>query len=52
VLDCDPYRFEVRAIRSFIEKAGTPVLYLEEGYSTPALARVMTRIEAFVEMIA
>ena len=52
MLDCDPYGFEVPAIKSFIESAGTPVLYLEDGYSTPALARVKTRIEAFLEMIA
>lgn len=49
---CDPYGFEVPAIKSYIEKAGTPVLYLEDEYSTSSLARVKTRIEAFLEMIA
>jgi bzd-type benzoyl-CoA reductase N subunit len=49
---CDPYGFEVPAIRSFIESAGTPVLYLEDEYSTSTLARLKTRIEAFLEMIA
>lgn len=49
---CDPYGFEVPAIKSFIESAGTPVLYLEDEYSTSTLARVKTRIEAFLEMIA
>lgn len=49
---CDPYGFEVPAIKSFIESAGTPVLYLEDEYSTSSLARVKTRIEAFLEMIA
>jgi benzoyl-CoA reductase subunit C len=48
---CDPYGFEVPAIKSFIESAGTPVLYLEDEYSTSSLGRVKTRIEAFLEMI-
>jgi benzoyl-CoA reductase/2-hydroxyglutaryl-CoA dehydratase subunit BcrC/BadD/HgdB len=49
---CDPYGFEVPAVKSFIESAGVPVLYLEDEYSTSALPRTKTRIEAFLEMIA
>ncbi len=49
---CDPYGFEVPAIKSYIEAAGASVLYLEDEYSTSSLARVKTRIEAFLEMIA
>jgi bzd-type benzoyl-CoA reductase N subunit len=49
---CDPYGFEVPAIKSYIESAGTPVLYLEDEYSLSSLGRVKTRIEAFLEMIA
>ena len=49
---CDPYGFEVPAMKSFIESTGVPVLYLEDEYSTSTLARVKTRIEAFLEMIA
>jgi bzd-type benzoyl-CoA reductase N subunit len=49
---CDPFGFEVPAIKSFIESAGTPVLYIEDEYSTSSLGRVKTRIEAFLEMIA
>jgi len=49
---CDPYGFEVPALKNFIESNGTPVLYLEDEYSTSALGRVKTRIEAFLEMIA
>jgi bzd-type benzoyl-CoA reductase N subunit len=48
---CDPYGFEVPAIKSFIEAEGIPVLYLEDEYSTSTLARMKTRIEAFLEMI-
>lgn len=49
---CDPYGFEVPAVKSFIESAGVPVLYLEDEYSTSALPRMKTRIEAFLEMMA
>lgn len=49
---CDPYGFEVPAVKSYVEAAGAPVLYLEDEYSTSSLARVKTRIEAFLEMIA
>ena len=49
---CDPYGFEVPAMKSYIESTGTPVLYLEDEYSTSTLARMKTRVEAFLEMIA
>jgi bcr-type benzoyl-CoA reductase subunit C len=49
---CDPYGFEVPAMKSYIESSGTPVLYLEDEYSMSTLARVKTRVEAFLEMIA
>ncbi|MDR2017948.1 MAG: 2-hydroxyacyl-CoA dehydratase family protein [Syntrophobacterales bacterium] len=49
---CDPYGFDVPAMKSFIEETGTPVLYLEDEYSTSSLSRVKTRVEAFLEMIA
>jgi len=49
---CDPFGFEVPAIKSFIETAGTPVLYIEDEYTISSLGRVKTRIEAFLEMIA
>ena len=49
---CDPYGFEVPAMKSFIESAGAPVLYIEDEYNTSSFGRVKTRIEAFLEMIA
>lgn len=49
---CDPYGFEVPTVKSFIESCGTPVLCLEDEYSTSTLPRLKTRIEAFLEMIA
>jgi benzoyl-CoA reductase/2-hydroxyglutaryl-CoA dehydratase subunit BcrC/BadD/HgdB len=48
---CDPYGFEVPATKDYIESLGIPVLYLEDEYSTSTLARLRTRIEAFLEMI-
>ena len=49
---CDPYGFEVPAMKSFIESTGASVLYLEDEYSSSTLPRMKTRIEAFLEMIA
>jgi len=48
---CDPYGFEVPAMKSYIEALGVPVLYLEDEYSTSTTGRLKTRIEAFLEMI-
>jgi len=42
---CDPYGFEVPAIKSYVEAAGAPVLYLEDEYSTSSLARVKKKKE-------
>jgi benzoyl-CoA reductase subunit C len=49
---CDPYGFDVPVMKSYFESMGVPVLYLEDEYSTSALPRTKTRIEAFLEMIA
>lgn len=48
---CDPFGFEVPAMKSYIESQGTPVLYLEDEYSMSTIARLRTRIQAFLEMI-
>lgn len=48
---CDPYGFEVPAMKSYLESKGAPVLYIEDDYSVSALGRTRTRIEAFLEMI-
>jgi benzoyl-CoA reductase/2-hydroxyglutaryl-CoA dehydratase subunit BcrC/BadD/HgdB len=49
--NCDPYGFEVPALKSYMTSSGTPVLHLEDEYHSFAFARVKTRIEAFLEMI-
>ncbi len=49
---CDPFGFEVPAMKSYIESLGTPVLYLEDEYSMSTIARLRTRVQAFLEMMA
>ncbi len=49
---CDPYGFDVPAVKSYIESTCTPVLYIEDEYSTSSLGRTKTRIEAFLEIVA
>ncbi len=48
---CDPFGFEVPAMKSYIESLGTPVLYLEDEYSMSTIARLRTRVQAFLELI-
>ncbi len=49
---CDPFGFEVPAMKSYIESLGTPVLYLEDEYSMSTIARLRTRIQAFLELLS
>ena len=49
---CDPFGFEVPAMKSYIELLGTPVLYLEDEYSMSTIGRLRTRIQAFLELIS
>ena len=48
---CDPFGFDVPAMKSYIESRGTPVLYLEDEYSMSTIGRLRTRIQAFLELI-
>lgn len=48
---CDPYGFEVPAMKSYLEDLGVRVLYLEDEYSRSSVGRLKTRIEAFVETL-
>lgn len=48
---CDPYGFEVPAMKSYLEDLGVRVLYLEDEYSKSSMGRLKTRIEAFVETL-
>jgi benzoyl-CoA reductase subunit C len=49
---CDPFGFDVPAMKSYIESKGVPVLYLEDEYSMSTIGRLRTRIQAFLELIA
>ena len=48
---CDPYGFEVPAMKDYIESKGIPVLYIEDQYSQATISRLRTRVQAFLEMI-
>jgi len=48
---CDPYGFEVPAMKDYIESKGTPVLYIEDEYSKSTISRLRTRVQAFLETI-
>lgn len=48
---CDTHMFDAPPIREELNALGLPVLYLEWEHSTVGLARLRTRIEAFVEMV-
>lgn len=49
---CDPFGFEVPQVKSYVDSLGTPVLYLEDDYSMSTIARMRTRIQAFLELIS
>jgi benzoyl-CoA reductase subunit C len=49
---CDPFGFEVPAMKSYIDSLGIPVLYLEDEYSMSSIGRLRTRVQAFLEMIS
>ncbi len=48
---CDPYGFDVPAMKSYIESLNIPVLYLEDEYSMLTISRLRTRVQAFLEII-
>jgi benzoyl-CoA reductase/2-hydroxyglutaryl-CoA dehydratase subunit BcrC/BadD/HgdB len=48
---CDPYGFEVPAMKDYIESKGIPVLYIEDEYSKSTISRLRTRVQAFLEMM-
>jgi benzoyl-CoA reductase subunit C len=48
---CDPYGFEVPALKGYLESIQVPVLYLEDEYSLSSIGRLKTRIQAFLEVL-
>jgi benzoyl-CoA reductase subunit C len=49
--NCDTFAFDAPDVRDYLQQAGLPVLYLEEEYNMNSLARLKTRIQAFLEII-
>jgi benzoyl-CoA reductase subunit C len=49
---CDPFGFEVPARIQYIQSLDTPVLYIEDEYSMSTIARLRTRVQAFLEILA
>ncbi len=48
---CDPFAFEVPAVKDYFASLGIPATYIEYDYTAGSLAPVRTRVEAFLETI-
>ena len=48
---CDIFGFGIPDMREFLEGAGFPVLCIEDEYTMASMARLKTRVQAFLEMI-
>lgn len=48
---CDTHELDAPNVRDYLQGLGLPVLHLEEDYSTAAMERLKTRVQAFTEMI-
>lgn len=49
---CDPFAFEMPALKDYFDSLGIPSTYIEYDYTRGALAPLRTRVEAFIETIA
>jgi len=49
---CDPFAFEMPAVKNYLDRIGIPSTYIEYDYTVGALAQLRTRVEAFLETIA
>lgn len=48
---CDPFAFEVPAVKDYFASLGIPATYIEYDYTEGSLAPMRTRVEAFLETI-
>ena len=48
---CDPFAFEMTAIKDYLASLGIPSSYVEYDYTQGALAPLKTRVGAFIETI-
>jgi benzoyl-CoA reductase/2-hydroxyglutaryl-CoA dehydratase subunit BcrC/BadD/HgdB len=49
---CDPFAFEMPALKDYLNSIGVPSTYIEYDYTIGALAPLRTRVEAFLETIS
>ena len=49
---CDPFAFEMPALKDYFDSIGIPSTYIEYDYTQGALAPLRTRVEAFLETIS
>jgi benzoyl-CoA reductase subunit C len=48
---CDPFAFEMPAVKDYLESIGIPSTYIEYDYTQGGLAPLRTRVEAFLETL-
>ncbi|MBW2038685.1 MAG: 2-hydroxyacyl-CoA dehydratase [Deltaproteobacteria bacterium] len=48
---CDPYLYEVPALKVALQEVGIPVLFIEGEYTGRVSGGVRTRVQAFLEML-
>jgi bzd-type benzoyl-CoA reductase N subunit len=49
---CDPFLFDIPVLKRKLSERGIPSLILEGDYTPGTLARIKTRIQAFMEMLS
>ena len=49
---CDSFALDLPDVREFLTGAGFPVLDIEDEYTKMSMARLKTRVEAFIEVIS
>lgn len=49
---CDTFALDFPDVKEFLNKAGFPVIDIEDEYTMMSVARLKTRIQAFIEMIS
>jgi bzd-type benzoyl-CoA reductase N subunit len=48
---CDTFELDAPGVREYLQKAGYPVLHIEDDYSVTTIGQLKTRVQAFLEMI-
>lgn len=48
---CDPHKFDYPDLRDYLKKAGKPMLLIDDNYSFSPAEAIVTRVQAFLEMI-